>query len=37
MSQHRKNRDEECLIIAEAEAAAYGGDEDERSRSSLTS
>jgi len=35
VSQYRKNRDEENLIIAEAEAAAHTGDEDEPSRSSL--
>ena len=35
VSQYRKNRDEENLIIAEAEAAAHG-DEDTQSRSSLT-
>ena len=35
VSEYRKNRDEENLIIAEAEAAAHTGDEDEPSRSSL--
>ncbi|HWM75498.1 MAG TPA: sulfite exporter TauE/SafE family protein [Nocardioides sp.] len=35
VSQYRKNRDEEILIIAEAEAAAQSGDGNEPARSSL--